>query len=318
MAERFDSKGNKSLTKGSSEDKAKMILNNHKETPFSWLIRVLKGVLVGIGAILPGISGGVLMVIFKIYDALIDFLGNFPKNLIKYFFFFLPVGIGGLLGIFLFSGLVSAAFGTYVTLFVSLFIGFVAGTVPSLWQNAGEKGRGAKEYIALFLSSFVIIFFMLSGEKELTAVEPNFLIWIGGGILVGLGFIVPGLSPSNFLIYFGMYSKMTDGIKALDFSVIIPLIIGVAIAVIAFAKLVSILFERFYGIMYHIIVGTVLGSSVAIFPTVVAPGFTKQGLSAMGLTFVSALLWVIILFCSGMIASLLFGMVEERYSPEKR
>jgi hypothetical protein len=55
MAERFDSKGNKSLTKGSSEDKAKMILNNHKETPFSWLIRVLKGVLVGIGAILPGI-----------------------------------------------------------------------------------------------------------------------------------------------------------------------------------------------------------------------------------------------------------------------
>jgi putative membrane protein len=70
--------------------------------------------------------------------------------------------------------------------------------------------------------------------------------------------------------------------------------------------------------MYHIIVGTVLGSSVAIFPTVVAPGFTKQGLSAMGLTFVSALLWVIILFCSGMIASLLFGMVEERYSPEKR
>ncbi len=62
-----------------------------RETPISWLIRVIKGALIGIGAILPGLSGGVLMVVFGIYDSLISFLGNFPKNFKKHFFFLLPV-----------------------------------------------------------------------------------------------------------------------------------------------------------------------------------------------------------------------------------
>lgn len=287
------------------------------ETPMSWLIRVIKGALIGIGAILPGLSGGVLMVVFGIYDHLISFLGNFPKNFKKYFFFFLPVGIGGILGILLFAGLVSAAFGKYAAQFVSLFIGFVAGTVPSLWKTAGLKGRGKQGYIALIAAASVILFLMLSGENQLTSVEPNFLIWIGGGVLVGLGFIVPGLSPSNFLIYFGLYSKMSDGISALDFSVIVPLMLGVLLAIIAFAKLVSILFDRKYEIMYHIILGTVLGSSLAIFPTVVAPGLMPEGLHESGLSFIPALILVIIMFALGMIASLLFSRVEERFSPEK-
>jgi len=292
-------------------------IEHFHETPISWLIRVIKGALIGIGAILPGLSGGVLMVVFGIYDHVISFLGNFPKNFKKYFFFFLPVGIGGILGILLFAGLVSAAFGKYAPQFVSLFIGFVAGTVPSLWKTAGLKGRGKKGYISLVSAAIVILVLMLYGENQLTSIEPNFLIWIGGGILVGLGFVVPGLSPSNFLIYFGMYSKMSDGISNLDFSVIIPLMLGVLIAIMAFAKIVSILFEKKYEIMYHIILGTVLGSSLAIFPTVVAPGLTYEGLLESGLTFISALALVIIMFILGMVASLLFSRVEERYSPDK-
>ncbi|HHY64594.1 MAG TPA: DUF368 domain-containing protein [Clostridiaceae bacterium] len=292
-------------------------IEDYRETPASWLIRVVKGALIGIGAILPGLSGGVLMVVFGVYDRLISFLGNFPKNFKKHFFFLLPVGIGGVIGIFLFAGLVSAAFGKFAAQFVSLFIGFVAGTVPSLWKTAGLKGRSAKGYIALIAAAAAVFAFMLYGENQLTSIEPDFLIWIGGGVLVGLGFIVPGLSPSNFLIYFGMYSKMSDGISNLDFSVIIPLLLGVLLAAAAFSKIVSILFEKKYEIMYHIILGTVLGSSVAIFPTVVAPGLMPEGLMESGLTFFPALLLVIVMFVLGMVSSLLFSRVEERYSPDR-
>ena len=119
------------------------------------------------------------MVVFGIYDHLISFLGNFSKNFKKYFFFFLPVGIGGILGILLFAGLVSAAFGKYAAQFVSLFIGFVVGTIPSLWKTAGLKGRGKQGYIALIVAAFVILILMLNGGNQLTAIEPNFLIWIG-------------------------------------------------------------------------------------------------------------------------------------------
>ena len=145
-----------------------------RETPMSWFIRVIKGALIGIGAILPGLSGGVLMVVFGIYNHLISFLGNFPRKFKKYFFFFLPVGIGGILGILLFAGLVSAAFGKFAPQFVSLFIGFVAGTVPSLWKTAGLKGRGKNGYIALITAAIAILVLMLYGENQLTSIEPNF------------------------------------------------------------------------------------------------------------------------------------------------
>lgn len=283
----------------------------------SWLIRVLKGVLVGIGAILPGLSGGVLMVIFGIYDPLLDFLGHFPKNIRRYFQFFLPIGIGGLLGVLFFSGAVTVAFGTYAAQFISLFIGFVVGTIPGLWKTAGLQGRGRWEYLALIIAGSLVLGLMLAGDREMTSVDSNVFTWIGGGLLVGLGFIVPGLSPSNFLIYLGLYAKMTDGISSFDLGVIIPLMLGVIFAAVLFAKLVSSIFERFYGIMYHIILGTVIGSSLAIFPTVVAPGLSPAGLAEANMSMIMAVALIILMFVFGLIASLLFSRLEERYSPDR-
>lgn len=299
-----------------------MTINDHRpaehDSPSAWFVRLLKGALIGIGAILPGLSGGVLMVIFRVYDPLLDFLGHFPRFLKRYMRFFIPIGIGGLLGILVFSGAVTLAFGTYAAQFISLFIGFVVGTVPGIWKTAGLEGRGTKEYTALGIAALAVFFMMLNGETEITEVDTNFLTWIGSGLLVGLGFVVPGLSPSNFLIYLGLYAKMTDGIARFDLSVILPLMLGVLIAVLLFAKLVSRLFERSYGVMYHIILGTVVGSSIAIFPTVVLPGLTDTGLAASGLSAPIAILLIAIMFVIGLVSSLLFGRLEARYSPETR
>lgn len=284
----------------------------------TWLIRMLKGALVGIGAILPGLSGGVLMVIFGIYDPLLNFLAHFPKRFRYYFSLFLPIGIGGLLGILLFSGAVSAAFGSYAAQFISLFIGFVAGTIPALWATAGKKGRGSGDYWALAIATLIILALMLAGDQEYTSIEPNFMIWIASGVLVGLGFVVPGLSPSNFLIYLGMYSKMTDGIARFDLSVIVPLFIGVLLAILLFAKLVSMLFARFYSTMYHIILGTVIGSSIAIFPANILPALGVEGLAASSMSFPLAVFSIILMFILGLMASLLFSRLEARYSPDDR
>lgn len=287
-------------------------------TPVTWLIRMLKGALVGIGAILPGLSGGVLMVIFGIYDPLLNFLANFPKKFRHYFNLFLPIGIGGILGILVFSGAVSAAFGSFAAQFISLFIGFVVGTVPSIWETAGKKGRSRGDYWAVAIAGLTILLLMLAGDRQYATLEPNFLIWIGGGILVGLGFIVPGLSPSNFLIYLGMYAKMTDGIASFDLSVILPIFIGVILAIVFFAKLVSMLFARFYSTMYHIILGTVIGSSIAIFPFNIAPALSPDGLAASGLTLPMSVSLIAVMFVLGLLASLLFSRLEARYSPEDR
>lgn len=103
-----------------------------------WLIRLIKGIIVGIGFILPGLSGGVLAVIVGMYDPLIRFLANLKERFLKNLLFFLPFAIGAAIGIVLFAVVVEKAFGKYAAQFVCLFLGFVAGTFPSLYRTAGK------------------------------------------------------------------------------------------------------------------------------------------------------------------------------------
>jgi len=282
-----------------------------------WFIRLIKGSLVGIGFILPGLSGGVLAVIFGIYDKLIRFLANLQHKFAKNLLYFLPVFIGAAIGIVLFSVVVEKAFGRYAAQFVCLFVGFVAGTFPSLYRTAGKQGRKSADIWILILSTLAIFFLMLVGGQQLTEVTPNILVWLASGLLMGLGLIVPGMSPSNFLIYFGLYDKMATGIKDFDFAVIIPLIVGFVICVLLFSKLASWLFRRYYSGMYHFILGMVIGSSLAIFPTVVFPAFTADQLAVTGLSFGSALLFCMVLFIVGAVASYLFSKVEDKYPREE-
>lgn len=282
-----------------------------------WFIRLIKGIVVGIGFILPGLSGGVLAVIVGMYDPLIKFLANLKDKFLKNIMFFLPFAIGAAVGIVLFAVVVEKAFGKYAAQFVCLFVGFVAGTFPSLFKTAGKQGRKNKDFLVLILSAVGIFTLMLAGGKQLTEVNPHILSWLASGLLMGLGLIVPGLSPSNFLIYFGMYDKMATGIKDFDFAVIIPLVIGFILCVILFSKIAAYLFKKYYPGMYHFILGLVIGSSLAIFPTVVFPAFQSDQLATAGLSFTGALLFCLVLFVAGTVVSYLFSKLEEKYPREE-
>lgn len=209
-----------------------------------WFVRFIKGIIVGIGFILPGLSGGVLAVIMGMYDPLIKFLANLKEKFLKNVMFFLPFAVGAAVGIVLFAVVVEKAFGQYAAQFVCLFVGFVAGTFPSLFKTAGKQGRKNKDFFILILSALGIFALMLAGGKQLTEVNPHVLSWLASGLLMGLGLIIPGLSPSNFLIYFGMYDKMATGIKDFDFAVIIPLVIGFILCVILFSKIAAYLLKN--------------------------------------------------------------------------
>jgi len=281
-----------------------------------WIIRMVKGVIIGIGFILPGLSGGVLAVIFGLYDKILKFLANIKEDFIKNVLFFIPVGIGMAIGIFLFSVVVEKAFGKYAAIFICLFVGFVIGTFPSLYRTAGKQGRKTKDILIMLISALVLFGLMMLGEKQLMDVAPGILSWLGSGALISLGLIVPGMSPSNFLIYFGLYDKMASGIKDLDLSVIIPLIVGAVICVLLFAKLAAHLFRKYYSGMYHFILGMVIGSSVAIFPAIVFPALKPEVLSAAGLSIAGAVLLCIAMLITGTVASYLFSKVEEKHPRE--
>jgi len=267
-----------------------------------WIIRLLKGVMVGIGFITPGLSGGVLAVVFGIYERLMRFLGNLREKFIQNVLFFLPVGIGGAIGVVAFSAVVDFAFTNYAGQFTLMFIGFIVGTFPSLFKTAGKEGRKWWHWLLLVLMSVGTYYFMHWMETVRTVqLTPNFVNWLLSGAMIGLGVVVPGMSPSNFLIYLGLYQPMAAGIKNLDFGVIVPLMVGGLVCVLLFARLISWLFKKFYGTMYHLILGIVIGSTVAIFPF---------GISG------SPLLVGVVLALLGAAASYGLAKLDEKYSRE--
>jgi putative membrane protein len=277
--------------------------NEGKKPVFDWILRLLKGVLVGIGFITPGLSGGVLAVVFGIYEPLMRFLGNIRENFVKNVFFFLPVGIGGLFGVVAFSAVVDFAFSNYAAQFTWLFIGFIAGTFPSLFKTSGKKGRKEWHWLVLVLVAAGTVFFMRWMENfHAVQLTPSFGNWVLSGALIAMGVVVPGMSPSNFLIYLGLYQPMAAGIRHFDLGVMLPLLIGGVLVVLLFAKLFSWLFKKFYTFIYHFILGIVVGSTIVIIPGGVS-GWTIA---------VCALLFVL-----GALISYFLAKLDEKYSREE-
>ncbi len=238
-----------------------------KDSIGDWLFRLVKGVLIGIGFIVPGLSGGVLAVIFGIYEPLMRFLGNLKEKFVRNVLYFIPVGIGGVIGVVAFSAVVDYAFTNFAAPFIWLFIGFISGTFPSLIKTSGKKGRKPFHWVLLVVIAVGIFFLMRWMESiQNVSMAPSFGSWLLSGALIGLGVVVPGMSPSNFLIYLGLYQPMAAGIKTLNLGVVIPLFLGLVVCVFLFAKLVSWLFDRAYTSMYHLILGIVIGSTLAIIP----------------------------------------------------
>jgi putative membrane protein len=267
-----------------------------------WIVRLLKGVMVGIGFITPGLSGGVLAVVFGIYERLMRFLGNLRDKFVQNVLFFLPVGIGGVIGVVAFSAVVDFAFTNYAGQFTWLFVGFIAGTFPSLFKTSGKQGRKWWHWVLLVLMAGGTFFFMRWMETiRSVQLAPSFVNWLLSGAMIGLGVVVPGMSPSNFLIYLGLYQPMAAGIRHLDFGVIVPLAIGGLACVLLLARLISWLFKKFYAVMYHLILGIVVGSTIAIIPS----GLRGWALAVSG-----------VLFLVGAVASYALAKLDEKYNRE--
>jgi putative membrane protein len=250
-----------------------------------WLLRVVKGGLIGSGFILPGISGGALAAVFGLYERLIKFLANPFKAFKENVLFFLPVGIGGLLGVFLLSFGVSFLLGSYESIVLWFFVGAIVGTIPQLWREAGRQGRQTRDIVIAVGAFVVMLTFLIFGAPLFSHVTPSFGAWMLAGAMIGLGLVIPGLSPSNFLIYLGLYKGMSDGIKNVDLGVLVPLALGLLLIVTLLSKGMAALFRLAYAQLFHLIFGIVLASTVMIIPTDYA-GFTWLSVIASVLMFV--------------------------------
>lgn len=249
-------------------------IQTRKRNPLSVLLLIFQGALVGIGAVLPGISGGVLSVVFGIYKPLMEFLSNpgktFPTHLPK----LLPFFCGYILGFLGIANILAFFLEKYPDPSVCVFIGLITGMLPSLFREAGEQGRSKGSYISMIICMCVIFGLLIGLRMTSIEVTPNFFWYLFCGFCLALSLIAPGMSFSTLLMPLGLYTPFVDGIGSFDLNILVPGAIGAVVTVICLAKAVNGLFHRFYSFAFHGIIGIVIAATIMIIPV---SGFTKPG-----------------------------------------
>lgn len=230
------------------------------------IMRLIHGAIIGLGAVLPGISGGVLCVVFGVYKPIMELLSHPFKAIKKYTKLLIPIVIGIGIGFLAISKLLGFLLNKYPDPSVCLFVGLIAGMLPSLFREAGEKGRSKGSFISLGICFVVVLALLLGLNAIHVTIVPNFGWYLFCGFCIALSVIAPGMSFSTLLMPLGLYTPLVEGIGNLDFSVLIPAGIGALITVILLAKAIDTLMNRHYSIVFHGIIGIVIAATVVIIP----------------------------------------------------
>ncbi len=244
---------------------------------------ILKGAVIGIANIIPGVSGGTMMVAMGIYDKLIHCITHLFKEFKQNLKFLFPIVLG--MGI----ALVASAFGleylfqNYPLPTNLTFIGLILGGLPAI----GKKVKGNKinvGHIIAFIVFFVMVVGLaLIGESEGAAASTTFnfvnvLKLFGVGIIASATMVIPGVSGSMVLLIIGYYNPILEAISdffralfAWDWNgilngmgILVPFGIGVVVGIFAIAKLVEIIFAKCPMYAYWAIIGLIVASPFAI------------------------------------------------------
>lgn len=162
------------------------------------------GILLGAGAILPGVSSGVICVILGMYDKLIDAIFNLFKNFKKNFLYLLPIGLGGIIGVFLFGNILKTLFSTFPAQTSFCFIGLILGSIPLLVKKVNSEHTFKLRYVLFTVISFILGCFLVIFENRLNLSNDlsnfSFLFLVMSGFLMAIGVVFPGVSNTLILM----------------------------------------------------------------------------------------------------------------------
>lgn len=231
----------------------------------------LKGIVVGIANIIPGVSGGTMAVILGIYDELINAISLSIEKLKKNWKFILCIGAGMGVGILVLANILSFLFENYNVATQFFFIGLILGSLPLVWSitvsDRKFKPINVIPFI-LMLGVMIIMFIIKPAENAVQTVISVrlFIELVIAGFVGAVAMIIPGISGSFMIKVLGHYETMQKAISDLNIVILIPLAIGIVIGLLVGAKIISILLKKFKQGIYAGILGLIVGSVLVIYP----------------------------------------------------
>ncbi len=236
----------------------------------------ISGMVFGIANVIPGVSGGTMLVVFGIYDQLTEAISG-VKAIIKNIVFLLCFGLGAGVGLLGFASVISVMFKNFGVQTNMFFIGLILGSIPMIYRMGTSESKVRPLCAVPFILALggVVLLAVLEQMNIVAAPDVGTGFDIGMtvklflcAILASVAMIIPGVSGSFVMMLLGVYETIIGAIqiKDLNFYVIIPFAIGVIIGIIGGAKLISILIKKHKLMVYSAIMGLVAGSVYAILP----------------------------------------------------
>lgn len=235
------------------------------------LKNIINGIFIGVSNVIPGVSGGTVAVILGIYETLINSVKNIRHDFKKNIMYLIQIGVGAVIGILLFSSMISTLLDKYTIAVNYLFVGLVIGSISLLFSKFEDKKMTLSKISGFILG--VGFVFMISTIGTMMSVDGTESIKTGLSSYMTLGFagfiaaftmLLPGVSGSLTLVMLGMYDDFVNAISTFNIPVLFVCGIGVLIGLLVTVKLISFLLKKYNDITYAAILGLVMGSILII------------------------------------------------------
>ena len=239
----------------------------------------LRGFLIGLAEIVPGVSGGTVALIVGVYQTLIRSASSLVQALVVglrsgpaavrapwrdiSWSIVVPVGVGMVAGIFLGAWLLEPVLEDYPVLTRAVFAGLI---LASLWvplQMVGSRWTPALALAALASASAVFFALGLPGG----GLPSDSLFWVApAAALAVCALVLPGVSGSYLLLTLGMYEPTLSAVNDRDVAYLAVFVLGALLGLGVFVRGLQWLLANHFAITLAIMTGLMLGSLRALWP----------------------------------------------------
>ena len=245
-----------------------------------WFPDILRGAVIGVSNIIPGVSGGTMAVSMGIYDRVIYAVNNLFKQFKKNIKNLLPIIIGVLVGLFAFAALIGTLLGTKseeipITRLPTnfAFIGLILGGLPAIYKRVNMKSARIPGVILFLAFLALVVVLPLLSPPEARTVDHSvgtILLMVLLGAIASSTMVIPGISGSMILMLLGYYNPVINAMNDLrggdwsSLAILLPYVIGLLAGIVFIAKLMNFLLKKHPALTFCAIFGLVIGSPVAL------------------------------------------------------
>lgn len=231
---------------------------------------VLKGILIALSMLVPGVSGGTMMILLNVYTPTLEFLDGLTRGKLLHKRLMLNLLIGGLIGLFGMGWILLWLLSLSKVSMYYLFMGIaLMGALYLIKQLVFEhiKSHHLLYIILGAMSAFALKFMPQVNIVTLESSHFSKLFWIlCGGMVIAIALILPGISTSYLLLVMGLYEPTLNAIQSFNIKFLLPMIIGIGVGILLTTRLLNWLLQHHPTPTYLVIIGFVLGSIPQIYP----------------------------------------------------